>query len=167
MRNLVLGAGLAGALLVPLRAHAGLTITIQRGSDPVSTLYIEGDQFKADEPKHEPATSVIVDAKTKNIVMVDASKRTYTELTEEDRKRMRGQMDAMRAQMQERMKNMPPAQRAKMEAMMGPSGGADSGKPHVWKFESMGQKKTINGFACEMYRVSEDGQLQAEQCVSP
>ena len=75
-------------------------------------------------------------------------------------------MDAMRAQMQERMKNMPPDQRAKMEAMMGP-GAADDGKAHDWKFESMGQKKTINGFACEMYRVSEDGKVREEQCVSP
>jgi hypothetical protein len=167
MRNLVLGAGLAGALLVPLRAHAGLTIVTQRGSDAIATLYVEGDRFKAEEPKHERATSVIVDAKAKKLIMVDASNQTYTEMTEEDRKRMRGQMDAMRAQMQERMKNMPPDQRAKMEAMMGPGGAQDAGKPHDWKFESMGQKKTINGFACEMYKVSEDGKVREEQCVSP
>jgi hypothetical protein len=169
MRNLVLGAGLAVALLVPLRAHAGLTIITQRGADPIATLYVEGDHFKVDEPKHEQATSVIVDAKAKKVIMVDANKRTYMEMTEEDRKRMRGQMDAMRAQMQERMKNMPPDQRAKMEAMMGPgpAGAADAGKQHDWKFESMGQKKTINGFACEMYKVSEDGKLREEQCVSP
>jgi hypothetical protein len=167
MRKFALGAGLAGMLLVPMRAHAGLTITTQRGNDSVATLYVEGDRFKADEPKKAETTSVIVDAKAKKVTMIDANKRTYTEMTEEDRKRMRGQMDAMRAQMQERMKNMPPDQRAKMESMMGPPGAADAGKPHDWKFEPMGQKKTINGFACEMYRVSEDGKLREEQCVSP
>jgi hypothetical protein len=170
MRRLALHsglAGLAGMLLVSMRAHAGLTITTQRGNDPVATLYVEGDHFKAEEPKKAEATAVIVDAKAKKVIMIDATKRTYTEMTEEDRKRMRGQMDAMRAQMQERMKNMPPDQRAKIESMMGPPGAADAGKPHDWKFESTGQKKTINGFACDMYRVSEDGQLHEEQCVSP
>jgi hypothetical protein len=87
-------------------------------------------------------------------------------MTEEDRKRMRAQMDAMRAQMQERLKNMPPDQRAKMESMMGPAA-ADPGKTHDWKFEPIGQKKTVNGFACDMYRVSEDGKVREEQCVSP
>ena len=79
---------------------------------------------------------------------------------------MRAQMEAMRAQMQDRLKNLPPDQRAKMEAMMGP-GAADPGKAHDWKFESMGQKKTVNGFSCDMYRVSEDGKVREEQCVSP
>src|SRR6516162_9099910 len=167
MRRLALGAGLAGVLLVPMRAQAGLTITTQRGNDPVATLYVEGDHFKADEPKKAEATSVIVDAKAKKVIMIDATKRTYTEITEEDRKRMRGQMDAMRAQMQERMKNMPPDQRKKMEAMMGPGAMAAADKQTEWKFQAMGQKKTINGFACDMYRVTEDGRLIEEDCFSP
>lgn len=166
MRKLVLGVGLGAALLFPLRAHAGLTVTTQKGSEPVGTLYLESDHFKADEPKGERATSVIIDPTAKTVTMVDATNRTYTEMTEEDRKRMKAKMDAMRAQMQERMKNLPPDQRAKMEAVMGP-GAADDAKAHDWKFESMGQKKTINGFACEMYRVSEDGKVREEQCVSP
>ncbi len=166
MRTLVLLAGLAATLLVPLRAHAGLTITTQKGSEPGATLYLDGDHFKADEPKGERASTIIIDATAKKVTMVDATNRTYTEMTEADRARMKAQMDAMRAQMAERMKNMPPDQRAKMEAMMGP-GGASGDKPHDWKFESMGQKKTVNGFACEMYRVSEDGKVREEQCVSP
>jgi hypothetical protein len=166
MRRLVLGAAIA-CVLLPFRAQAGLTINTQRGSDPVATLYVEGDHFKADEPKHEKASTVIIDAKAKTVTVVDATKHTYTVMTDEDRKRMRAQMDAMRAQMQERMKNMPPAQRARMESMMGPAGAGQAGKTHDWKFDSMGQKRTINGFACDMYRVSEDGQVREEQCVSP
>jgi hypothetical protein len=86
-------------------------------------------------------------------------------------KRMKGQMQAMRAQMAERMKTMTPEQRAQMQAMMGPAAAqmlaAPNDKPNVWKFEPLGGKKTINGFACETYRVLLDGAPHEEDCISP
>jgi len=57
-----------------------------------------------------------------------------------------------------------------MESMMGPAAkqilNGDS-KPPQWKFEPLGSKKTVNGFACEMYRVLLDGAVHEEDCISP
>jgi hypothetical protein len=168
MRKPLLLAGLAGVLLLPARAFAGVTITVQRGAGQLGTMYVEGDRMRMDAPeRNERATAIIMDGPTKRILMIDDRNKTYIEMTEEDRKRMRAQADAMRAQMQERMKNMPPEQRKKMEELMGPGAGTGDHKPHDWKFASMGQKKTVNGFACEMYRVSEDGRVREEDCISP
>jgi hypothetical protein len=72
----------------------------------------------------------------------------------------------MRAQAAERMKSLPPEQRKKMEAMMGPLGAPDGKMPKV-DLKAMGQKKTVNGFACEMYRVSRDGVPKEEDCIAP
>ena len=166
-RQPLLLVGLAASLLVSARARAGVTIVTQKGTG-TSTVSLEGERMRMDTPeRNEHVTAIVFDGPAKRFLMIDDHNKTYLELTEEDRKRMRAQMDAMRAQMQERMKNMPPDQRKKMEAMMGPGAMAAADKQTEWKFQAMGQKKTINGFACDMYRVTEDGRLIEEDCFSP
>jgi hypothetical protein len=114
---------------------------------------------------------VLLDAARKRQIMIDDTNKTYTEITDEDRKRMRAQMEGMRGQMQEQLKSLPPEQRKKMEAALGAMGASSptSGphKPSEWKYESLGAKKSVNGFACEMYRVTEDGHAREEVCISP
>jgi hypothetical protein len=103
------------------------------------------------------------------MMMVNDRDKTYTELTEEDMKRAKVQMQAMRSQLAERMKNATPEQRARFEGMLG-AGGAqqlNDQKPHEWKFEPLGEKKTVNGFACQTYRVFLDGKPHEEDCISP
>ena len=58
------------------------------------------------------------------------------------------------------MKSMPPEQRKRFEE-------ATSNKPHELTFEKLGAKKTVNGFSCEMYRVSENGKPREEDCIAP
>jgi hypothetical protein len=41
------------------------------------------------------------------------------------------------------------------------------GKMPKIEFKPMGQKKTVNGFACDMYRVLHDGVAKEEDCVAP
>jgi len=67
------------------------------------------------------------------------------------------------------MKTATPEQRARLEAMMGPAGAQalKDPKPHEWKFEPLGEKKTVNGFACQMYRGLLDGKPHEEDCISP
>ena len=121
-------------------------------------------------PAGRDTTAVIVDAVARKMVMVNDHDKTFTEITEDDMKRMKGQLQAARAQMAERMKNMTPEQRAQMESMMGPAAKqmlSGDTKPPQWKFEPLGSKKTVNGFACEMYRVLLDGAPHEEDCISP
>jgi hypothetical protein len=149
------------------RAHAGITMVMQRGASPPSTLFIEGAKMRADDTGGKDH-AVIIDAASKRVLMINHQDHSYTEMTEEDRKRLRDRLATMRAQMQERMKTMPPEQRKRVEDMMAGMGGAGATAPKIEvKFEKMGAKKTINGFACEMYRMLENGQLREEDCISP
>ena len=158
---------LLGLLLSP-RAFAAVTIVVQRGAGSTSTMYVDGERMRMENPgeDRERVTAVIVDGTAKRVLMLDDNKKTYMEITEEDRKRIRAQADAMRAQMAERMKDMPPEQRKRFEDMMGPAGGGPVKLPD-WTYEPMGQKKTINGYACEMYRVMEEGKVHEQDCISP
>jgi hypothetical protein len=145
-------------------------------------VYVEGAQLRADMPipaaphgngpgPKGRAAVVLLDATRKRQIMIDETNKTYTEITEEDRKRMRAQMVSMRGQMQEQLKSMPAEQRKKMEAALGAMGASSptpgTHKPSEWKYEATGAKKTVNGFACEMYRVTEDGHAREEVCISP
>jgi len=172
----VMGALVCAAILLLWgRAFAGVTIVSQVGARPGTTTYADGDHLRFETPPREAggrATVVLMDAVGKRMLTLDDATKTYVEITEEDMKRMRGRMDAMRAQMDERMKAMPPEQRKMMEQMVAKRGGQMPGsdgaaKPQEWTFQAMGQKKTINGFACEMYAVNVDGKLREESCVSP
>jgi hypothetical protein len=171
--RLLLMVGTVVALLPAGRARAGVTVVFQRGASSPATMYLEGERMRVENiDKSEHASSVILDAAGKRLIMLDEKGKTYTEMTEQDMKQMRERVEVARAQMQERMKTMPPEQRKRMEEVMagmgGPNGpGAKPAKPSVLKFERLGQKKTINGFACDMYRVLEDGKPHEEDCISP
>ena len=66
-------------------------------STGLSTIYFEGAQLRAEMPEHKGrATVIIIDAASKRQLMIDETAKTYTEITEEDRKRMHAQMEAMR-----------------------------------------------------------------------
>jgi hypothetical protein len=162
-RLVVLAAVLAAPILASGRAHAGVTIVTQRGTDQPSTLYLDGDKMRAENAKTSGEHTVVIDAANKKFVTINDAEKTYIEVTQADMERMAGFIAAQRAAAEERMKSMPPEQRKKFEQMMGGAGG----KPHDFKFEKMGGKKTINGFSCEMYKILEDGTPKEEVCLMP
>ncbi|HVU50269.1 MAG TPA: DUF4412 domain-containing protein [Polyangia bacterium] len=154
-RLAVLAAVVAAPLLASGRAQAGVTLVMQRGNDPTSTLYVDGDKMRMDNPKSTREHTVVIDAGAKKMMMIDDSEKTYTEITQADMERFGEMMKGM-------MKNIPPEQRKKMMGGAGPEE-----KPPELKFEKTGAKKTINGFSCEMYRVVEDGKPKEEDCIAP
>jgi hypothetical protein len=163
LRLVLLAAVLAAPLLASGRAHAGVTLVMQRGKDPESTLYVDGDKMRMENPRSSNERAVVIDAAAKHMLMINDSEKSYSEMTEADLDRAASMLASRRAMMQERLKSMPPDQRARMEKMMG---GAED-KPHELKFVKLGTKKTVNGFACEMYRVTDDGQPKEEDCIAP
>jgi hypothetical protein len=166
-RLAVLAAVLAAPLLASGRAHAGVTLVMQRGNDPTSTLYLDGDKMRAENAKTSGEHTVIIDAANKKMMTINDAEKTYMEITQADMERMAGFIASQRAAMEERMKSMPPEQRKKMEEMMGGQMMGGAAKPHDFKFEKMGGKKTVSGFSCEMYRISEDGKPKDEVCLAP
>jgi hypothetical protein len=173
MKTTTMAVALGTTMLFAGAARAGVTMVVQRGpaaTASTSTIYLDGDRIRVEgAQKTQRDTSVIVDGAAKKMIMINATEKSYMEMTEADIKKMKAQVDAMRAQAMERMKNLPPEQRKQMEKMMGGMGampGADA-KPAKLDFQAMGQKKTVNGFACDMYKVSRDGVPKEEDCISP
>jgi hypothetical protein len=104
------------------------------------------------------------------IYMLDDKRKQYREMDKESMKKLAGQANAAMTQMQERMKNMTPEQRAMMEKMMGgqmPGGMGGDGKPDVYESKDTGKDDTVEGRKCRIWQINRNGQLLEDMCVVP
>ena len=86
-------------------------------------------------------------------------------MTKADVDRLGGQMSAAMAQMQEQMKNLPPEQRARIEAMMpgrGTPGGAAA--PAKTTYRKAGTD-TVGKWTCDKYEGFQDDKKVSELCT--
>lgn len=172
-------------------AHAALKLNYQRVQDGQTTenrltfddmhLRMDGLPHEGAPAGHDPgggtaprgprAHAVILDGTLHKMLMINTEGKSYREITESDMKQVKERMVAMRTQMAERMKNMPPEQRKMMEKMMGGKGAAGaammSGETLAVTYESMGQKKTVAGFPCQMFKVMLGQVLLSQTCFAP
>jgi hypothetical protein len=162
-------------LLTSSVASAGLTLTFERknssGETGTAVMMFEPGHIRSDGmggggPRGGGGRSgsMIFDAAAKKIVMIDPEKKTYHELTEAEAKAMKERMDGMKAQMAEQLKNMPPEQRKQMEERLNRMG---AGGAVEIKYDSLGKKKKIAGFDCEMYKVTVGTFSSSEACIAP
>lgn len=105
---------------------------------------------------------VIVRTDQEKLISIDEKKKTYWEMPfsqlEAMSKDMQAQMDTALAQMKDKLKDMPPEQRAMVEKMMGKMKGGEPGKgaPQV-EVKKTGETKTVIGYSCAKYVATEDG----------
>jgi len=96
--------------------------------------------------------TVVVRSDEDKLITIDTAKQTYHEINiaglEGVAQATQPQLDAARAQMEQRMKNLPPEQRAMMEKMM-PNLGAGKSAPVT--VNRTGETKTIAGYPCTKY----------------
>jgi hypothetical protein len=97
---------------------------------------------------------VIVRSNEDKLISIDTKKQSYHEMRiaqlEGAAHAAQGQTDAARAQMEQRMKDLPPEQRAMMEKMMPNMPGAGA-KPAAVSVKNTGETKSIAGYACTKY----------------
>ena len=176
MRSVFFGLSASFVLAVPA-ARADVTIVSEHtggGETRTATIQAKKDFFRADGGGRGPGY-VIGDAAAGKLTVVAVERKAYFEMTAGDMARVgsMAQNPAMDAMVQEKMKNLPPEQRARIEAMMAQRGGQPGAGPVVvprersLKFEKTGEKKTVNGFACEVYRVTNEGRPYEEDCIAP
>jgi hypothetical protein len=141
-------AGLVLLLLsAPQAARADVTIEMKHDGQP-QLLYVTPHSFQTSLKE-----GMMIFRGDKSLLwMVDTKGKKYSELTEEDAKAMGAKLNDAMAQMQEALKNAPPAQRAMMEKMMKGQMGAMA--PTERTVKATGEKKQINGFDCAGYLVS-------------
>jgi hypothetical protein len=102
------------------------------------------------------------------MIMIDDRHKTYTEMDQAAMEAYANKANAAMAQMQEQLKNMPPAQRAQMEKMMGgmKMPGTSAGSM-VFDAKDTGRSDTVEGRKCRIWHFTQDGNVIDEMCVVP
>jgi len=161
----------SSALLVSAAAFGGVRIeTVNRdiktqaAQGPGQTILIQDAKVRFSVNK--TGGMILKDGK---MFVVDDQRKSYREMDKATMQGYSSQANAAMAQMQERMKNMPPEQRAQMEKMMSgmAPGGAMPSKNDVWTSKDTGKNETVEGRKCRLWQLLRNGQLAEELCVVP
>jgi hypothetical protein len=167
-------AGSAMAGVVVASTHTNLD-THQADS---TSIYVEADRIKVVTPEH----TMIYRADLNRVWVIEPQRRSYMEMTPETMQRMAGQMagataqmGAAQAQMQARLAQLPPEQRAQIEALMagrglgGPPGARAGGPPAPPQiaYIKAGNSKTVGNWRCDVYRKTTNGEREEDVCLAP
>ena len=134
-----------------------------------STTYLKGKRIRTETE----GRIWVLDFSKGMLMTINPTSKTYTEMSLKDLKEAQKQamewMKSLRAQMEEKMKTMPPESRAVMQKKLDsmPAEMFGEEKPAKITVKATGKKETINGFACKEYEVYEDGDLTTQYWLAP
>lgn len=162
------GAAAAVALAgAPAFAADGILISqkvTNSGNTTNNQVQIEKNRMRAETIGQNGRKQVVIfDGTAQVLRILDDEAKTYQELTKADVDRLAAQMSGAMAQMQQQMQNMPPEQRARIEAMMQGRGmGAAAATPTEYK--KVGTDK-VGKWTCDKYEGTQNGQKTSEVCT--
>src|SRR5262249_22808502 len=112
--------------------------------------------------------SMVFDGAKQAMYIIDDSKKTYSEITKDDLDKLAEQMRQAQQQMQSAMANVPPEQRAQIEAMMRGRGGrgmpgapTPAAKP---TYKKTGTDK-VGKWTCDKYEGYQGDRKTSEVCT--
>jgi Domain of unknown function (DUF4412) len=155
----------------PLQAAEGFLMvekTVAGTATRTTQVQLERDRMRAELTGPAGETLIVVfDGPQQVLRTISVDRKSYTEMTKADADRIGAQvtmaMDAMKA----KMAQMPPEQRAKMEAMMakfgvmGPSAKAAATRP---EYRRAGSDK-VGKWTCDKYEGFRNGEKVSEVCT--
>ena len=151
-------------------AEAGVVITnIETSFDHprdsgASTAYI-GDYGMRAESRSEGEKNTIIFRSDKGVFwVINTTDKSYTEMTKQDIKKIKGRKDEAMRMMQEQMKNMPPEQREMIEKMM--KNKAMPAQPAKKVFKKVASGVKAGTWKCDKYEGYRGGQLTEEVCTT-
>jgi len=156
----------------PLQAAEGILIlekTVAGSSTRSSQIQIERDRMRAELTGAAGEVQIVVfDGPGQVLRIISVPRKSYSEMTKADADRMGAQVAAAMAVMKDKIANMPPEQRAKMEAMISQLGGAPAGpvggpggRP---EYRRAGSDK-VGKWACDKYEGFRNGKKVSEVCT--
>jgi uncharacterized protein DUF4412 len=158
-----------GLTAIPATAASGVLIA-QKVTNGTTTTAVQS-QIEQTRMRSEIVSSngrkqtVVFDGAAQVLRMIDDAAKTYTEMSKADVERMRGQVDAAMSAMQEQMKNLPPEQRARMEALMKGRGAAMTGAAGPpTEYKKIGTD-TVGKWTCDKYEGRKNGEKVSEVCT--
>lgn len=177
MRNLLLAATLL--MLAAASASAGVTVemevkdlTTSPPEQEAGTMRIEGKLLRIDSAAGGgQKTSAIYRGDRRSLLVLDHDQRRYMELDREMVEGLAGQLSAAMQQMEERLAELPPEQRAAVQRMMeqqmpglaAGSAGADAGPTEIRR---TGRRDTVSGIPCAYVEAWRGGEKVRELCVA-
>jgi Domain of unknown function (DUF4412) len=135
-------------------------VTRDGGPPQTSISYISSDHVRM---SHGDGKEMIVDFKADQTTTLDSAKKTYYVTTRQDLDafvaKMNEQMNSPEAKKaQEAMKNLPPEQQKKMDAMMG--------SMFTFDVQKTGTTRKIAGYTCENWKVTIGQFSRSEECLT-
>jgi hypothetical protein len=154
------------SLAARVEAADGILLVTEITSDsgPRSThVEIEATRMRAEIAGAAGASQVVIFDGTKQVMSIlNPDKKTYTEMTKADVDALGSQMQGAMAQMQAQMANLPPAQRAQMEAMMR---GRGMGAAAVKTTYRRAGSDTVGRWACDKYEGYQGTEKVSDICT--
>src|SRR3954464_4080531 len=100
-------------------------VTVGAGPAQTHQIEIEAKRMRMEVGGGQRGGQVVIFDGTRDVMMmIDDANKSYTEMTKADADALGSQVSSAMSQMQEAMKNMPPEQRAQIEAAMKGRGAA-------------------------------------------
>jgi hypothetical protein len=135
-------------------------VTRDGGPPQASASYISSDHVRM---SHGDGKEMILDLKSGDMTSLDTVKKTYYVITRQDMEAMAAKMQEQMnspemKKAQEQMNNLPPEQKAKMEAMMGGM--------FAVTVEKSGTSRKIAGYDCENWTIAIGQFSKSEECVT-
>jgi hypothetical protein len=96
--------------------------------------------------------------------MLNINEKTYVEITREDMAQVRTQMEAALAAMRERLKDLPPEQRQRVEEMMQGMGGGMTPGAAPLQYRKAGTDRVAQ-WSCDKYEAYQKDQISREACI--
>jgi|GEM_PF-1788302 len=160
---------IVGFVSIPSVSSADVTlhITSPRGAGKIlvknGMIRMFGSNGQGDA-----AGEMIFKGQKEGIIVVDASRKEATVMTEADFQKMGQRLGNIMARMQEQMQHMSAEQREKMQQMMGvkmPSQGQQ--QEASLQVTQTGKTKKLLGTECAQYLVTRNGEISFEYWIAP
>jgi hypothetical protein len=145
---------------------AGVVITTVEESYPHSAetdtgkVFIGENAMRVESGADGEDNIVIFRNDRKVFWIINTNDKTYTEMTKNDIREIKNQMDKAMQMMEEQMKNLPPEQRAMMEQMM--KGSSMPAQPEKTVYKKVASGLNVNRWKCDKYEGYRSGKLIEE-----
>jgi hypothetical protein len=164
----VAGQALAGVVVTATETD----LTDNKAS--ATTIYLDQDRMKVADGERV----MIFRGDLKRMWTLNAKDHSYIEITPDSMKQMQDRLAGVRAQMDARLAQLPPEQRARIEAMMKSSGGGPAGlggppgagapaAAEKIAYVKAGVSKTVGAWRCDVYSKTVNGTKEEDLCIAP
>ena len=152
-----------------LRAQMEST-RIETGEVTHDEILLDADRLRVNSTSKDSNRSFmyLTDGGRERIVLLDKNRNEYREMDKQSIDQASQQLQGVMAQMQEKMKNMPPEQREMMEKMMKGKMGQAAGRgaaPIRTVYTAKGSG-SVNGYSCTRYEGVRGTEKVAEVCAA-